>query len=190
MTSKKIDRRIRYSQMALKASLLQLLKEKQFSNVTVKEICEHADINRSTFYAHYTDQYHLLEEIEEEMISDLNNYLSAYDFNEKDEVLLMTEKLIEYLSTKKDEVQVLLNVSGDSSFQLKVMEVAKGFITKEWNVYGQLDEELSNYLSTFIISGSVQVIKQWLNGETEKSPRQMAEFITGLINQGVYGIGK
>ena len=186
MTSKKTDRRIKYSQMVLKDSLLHLLKEKQFSSITVKEICELADINRSTFYAHYSDQYHLLEEIEEEMIHSLNEHLTAYNFNEQNEVLMMTEKLIEYLSTKKDEVQVLLNVSGDSSFQLKVMEVAKAFIMKQWDAFNHLDKELSTYLSTFIISGSVQVIKQWLNEGMEKSPKEMAHLITGLINHGVY----
>src|SRR5699024_477502 len=105
MTAKKLDRRKKYSRKVLKDSLLQLLKEKQFSNITVKEICEVADINRSTFYAHYADQYDLLEKIEIEIIEDLQTYLSSYNFKEQDQVLQMTEKLIEYLATKKDEVQ-------------------------------------------------------------------------------------
>lgn len=188
MTSDKLDRRKKYSRMVLKNSLLQLLKEKQFSSITVKEICELADINRSTFYAHYSDQYELLEKIEEEIIDDMNLYLSSYDFNEKDEVLQMTEKIVEYLSTKKDEVHILLNASGDSSFQLKVMEVAKAFITKQWMEFEHMDKELSNYLSTFIISGSVQVMKLWLNDGMKKTPKEMAVLITSLINHGVYGV--
>lgn len=188
MTSKKIDRRKKYTRMVLKDSLLQLLKEKQFSAITVKEICEAADINRSTFYAHYADQYELLEKIEEEMIDDLNLYLSSYNFKEKNEMLLMTEKIIEYFSTKKDEVQILLNTNGNSSFQLKVMKVAQRYIIKQWKEFERIDDELSEFLSLFIVSGSVQVMKLWLNEGMEKSPKEMAIFINNLINHGVYGI--
>lgn len=189
MSSKKMDRRKKYTRMVLKDSLLQLLKEKQFSAITVKEICETADINRSTFYAHYTDQYELLEKIEEEMIDDLNLYLRSYNFKEKNEVLQMTEKIIEYFSKKKDEVQILLNTSTHSSFQLKVMEVAHGYISKQWKEFEHMDENLSKYLSVFIVSGSVQVIKLWLNDDDglEKSPKEMALFINNLIDKGVYG---
>lgn len=189
MSSKKMDRRKKYTRMVLKDSLLQLLKEKQFSAITVKEICETADINRSTFYAHYTDQYELLEKIEEEMIDDLNLYLRSYNFKEKNEVLQMTEKIIEYFSKKKDEVQILLNTSSHSSFQLKVMEVAHRYISKQWKEFEHMDEDLAKYLSVFIVSGSVQVIKLWLNDDDglEKSPKEMALFINNLIDKGVYG---
>ena len=41
-----------------------LLGGKQISKITVREICEKAGINRSTFYAHYTDVYDLFERVE------------------------------------------------------------------------------------------------------------------------------
>ena len=187
MTAKKLDRRKKYSRKVLKDSLLQLLKEKQFSNITVKEICEVADINRSTFYAHYADQYDLLEKIEIEIIEDLQTYLSSYNFKEQDQVLQMTEKLIEYLATKKDEVHVLLNISGDYSFQLRVMNVSEEYVAKQLEAFDHIDKELFSYLITFIISGSVQVMKLWLDGDKEKTPKEMAILITNLINHGIYG---
>lgn len=59
--SERLDRRKRYTRKVLKESLISLLKDKPISSVTVKEICELADINRSTFYTHYNDQFDLLE---------------------------------------------------------------------------------------------------------------------------------
>lgn len=47
-----MDRRKKYTRMVLKESLMELLKNKPISNITIKEICEEADINRSTFYSH------------------------------------------------------------------------------------------------------------------------------------------
>ena len=56
----KTDARKRYTQMVLKQSLLKLLKEKPVNRITVKEVCELAQLNRATFYAHYSDCFALL----------------------------------------------------------------------------------------------------------------------------------
>ena len=57
---KKRDARVRYTQKVLKDSLLQLLEKKLINKITVKEVCELAERNRATFYAHYTDCFALL----------------------------------------------------------------------------------------------------------------------------------
>ena len=48
-------------------AFLELLQRKDFSFITVKEICEKAGVNRSTFYLHYQDQSALLEDIEKKV---------------------------------------------------------------------------------------------------------------------------
>jgi len=48
--------------MVLKKVFIKLLEKKTLSQISIKEICEDADINRATFYAHYKDQYDLFEE--------------------------------------------------------------------------------------------------------------------------------
>ncbi|PAV29624.1 TetR family transcriptional regulator [Virgibacillus profundi] len=188
MTSDKLDRRKKYTRMVLKDSLMKLLKEKQISTITVKEICELADINRSTFYAHYSDQFDLLEQIEEELIEEMIMYLRTYDFEKEDEALQMTERLIKYFASKQDECQTLLNENVDSSFEKKVMVVAQRFIMKDWMEVKHLDEDISEYLSTFIVSGSIQVMKVWLNNGMDKSPKEMAEIIINVINKGILGL--
>ncbi|WP_306663957.1 TetR/AcrR family transcriptional regulator [Robertmurraya korlensis] len=79
----KLDRRKRYTKMVLKESLMNLLKQKPISSITIKEVCELADINRSTFYAHYSDQYELLYSIEEEFIEGMVHTLSQYNFKRR-----------------------------------------------------------------------------------------------------------
>ena len=64
----KMDARKRYTQMMLKQSFLKLLKEKPVNKITVKEVCELAELNRATFYAHYSDCFALMESIENELI--------------------------------------------------------------------------------------------------------------------------
>ena len=59
METKRDDRRTQYSKRVIKESLLELLQEKPLNKITVKELCDRADVNRSTFYAYYTDIYEL-----------------------------------------------------------------------------------------------------------------------------------
>ena len=50
---KRQDARVIRTKRDLRASLLALLKEQAFEKITVKTICDHASINKMTFYAHY-----------------------------------------------------------------------------------------------------------------------------------------
>ena len=65
----KENRKTRYTKMVLQNSLFELMEKKPIEKITIKELCENADINRTTFYAHYSDQYDLLAKIENETIS-------------------------------------------------------------------------------------------------------------------------
>ncbi|MBP1971162.1 AcrR family transcriptional regulator [Virgibacillus natechei] len=178
--NERLDRRKKYTRMVLKDSLIALLKNKQISSITVKEICEHADINRSTFYTHYRDHFDLLEQIEEEIITDLNAYLSQYNFAKEEEALQMTEKLLEYIASKYDICHTLLNENGDHSFERRVMDVARTFLIKSWMDNNEVDPDTSEYASTFAISGSIYVIKHWLANNMDQPPKQIARLINSF----------
>ncbi|WP_164667270.1 TetR/AcrR family transcriptional regulator [Virgibacillus doumboii] len=179
--NKKLDRRKKYTRMVLKDSLINLLKTKQVSAITVKEICEQADINRSTFYTHYSDPFDLLGQIEEELIADLNTYLNQYNFEQEEESLQMTEKLLEYVASKYDICQTLLNENADHSFERRVMDVARTFLIKNWmHNNNEADPAISEYTSTFVISGSIYVIKHWLANNMDQPPKQIAQLINSF----------
>jgi len=67
----KEDRRVRYTKMVLRESLLALMKQKAISKITPTELCRHADVNRNTFYAHYSSPYDLLIQIESELYEEI-----------------------------------------------------------------------------------------------------------------------
>ena len=71
----KNDRRVRKTRSLLRQALVRLMNEKSIQEITVTQLCEACDINRGTFYLHYTDVYDLLSRIEEEMLTDFENVL-------------------------------------------------------------------------------------------------------------------
>ena len=182
MSNSKLDRRKKYTRMVLKESLLQLLEKKPITQITVKEICEEADINRSTFYSHYSDQYDLLNQIEEEFICDMNETLTMYNENKGEEVVQMTEKLLEYVAGNSDVCRTLFSENGDASFKKRVMLIASNHTVRRL-VFD--DPQVSEYASLFVVSGGVSVIEKWLENGMDKSPNEMAEIIVKLTNKGL-----
>ncbi len=124
MKREKDDRRVKYTKMVLKESFIKLLGEKDISKITIKEICEHADINRATFYAHYSDQFDLMRKIEDELFANIDAYLSGYMMNQTDFNLISTlEKIFDYIQENAELCRLLLSERGDLNFQKRVMEL-------------------------------------------------------------------
>ena len=75
MNTRKTDRRVKYTLDALKNALITLMQEEHISKISVKSLCELADVNRSTFYAHFHDQYDLLHHMEQEVLQNITKHL-------------------------------------------------------------------------------------------------------------------
>ena len=74
----KNNQRTRLSKILLKNALMDLLGEKgSVAKISVRELCERADLNRSTFYAHYSEPKELLEEVENELLDPTTTRPSA-----------------------------------------------------------------------------------------------------------------
>lgn len=181
MEEKKTDRRVKYTLMVIKESFVRLLRQKPISKISIKEICEDADINRATFYAHYLDQYDLLRQIENELIDGINHYLNSYDFKGKmDAPVEMLEKILEYIKKNSGLFDLLLNSNGDIQFQ---QEVTKIIGEQHFSSIAE-DKEDSEYMFLFFASGSIGIIKKWLKDGMKKPTREMAELILKIAIDG------
>jgi len=185
LADEKLDRRKKYTRKVLKESMIMLLKEKQISEVTVKELCELADVNRSTFYSHYLDLYDLLNKMEEEVLDDMKAYLYQHNFQKDEESIQMTKKILEYVVANKEIAQILLHENADPNFRKRVMTIAQKYLMDSWGLADKLDEDFSHYLSIFIIGGCLQMIRKWLDDDLDQSPKEMAVLINNFANNGL-----
>jgi len=185
LADEKLDRRKKFTRKVLKESMIMLLKEKQISEVTVKELCELADVNRSTFYSHYLDLYDLLNKMEEEVLDDMKAYLYQHNFQKDEESIQMTKKILEYVVANKEIAQILLHENADPNFRKRVMKIAQKYLMDSWGLTDKLDEDFSHYLSIFIIGGCLQMIRKWLDDNLDQSPKEMAVLINNFANNGL-----
>ena len=69
------DRRVRKSQAAIRHAFIDLLHKYELEQITVQQISDLADVNRSTFYTHYIDKYDLLEKLEDEQVEIIRTFI-------------------------------------------------------------------------------------------------------------------
>jgi AcrR family transcriptional regulator len=175
----KEKRKIRYTKMVLRDSLMELMKSRSILSISIKDICELADISRSTFYAHYKDQYDLLKQTEEETLAYFEDMLNRYkDKHGKKETAQMVEEMLTYIADNGDTIQVLLSENGNIDFQKKLFHhfIMHKQITKYF-AENQQDEDAKNYYSVFLIHGTIGLIWHWLKNNMAMPVPQLAKLM-------------
>src|SRR5690554_6070444 len=167
--------------MVLKDSFINLLEKKDISQISIKEICEDADINRSTFYSHYNDQYDLLRKIENELLDNISAHIEEFGQRTDDvSEVLLAEKIFEYIRENARLCSLLLSERGDFSFQKKIIMLVYDIIISELTDNNKITKEDAEYVYSFAISGCVGIVQKWLDDDIRKSPRFMAEMVIKL----------
>lgn len=186
MKSEKIDRRIKYTKMLLKNSLVELMNEYTISKISVKMLCERADINRSTFYTHYTDQFDLLSKLEQEVIAEIKKQIEKHEFQmHNEETVQGLNDILVYIAQNADLCKVLLSDNGDPNFQREVMIIAQQKTIEELHNYRNLDGRTLEYLQSFVIAGALNIVQKWLQDGMIESTEKMADFISRLLYKGM-----
>ncbi|MGI6175354.1 MAG: TetR/AcrR family transcriptional regulator [Christensenellales bacterium] len=177
----KQDRKTRYTRMVLQDSLIELMKEKPITKITIKELCENADINRSTFYAHYTDQYDLLRRIEDDTLSWAKEAVAnLLDKSDKNETIRILEEIFQNLVVNSRHLQVLMSEQGDIGFQKQLFTLIyeQCGINISTTENGNISMKESYFV--FVVNGSVGLIQHWLKNGLNKSVKEMADIIYNL----------
>ncbi|MDD2362003.1 MAG: TetR-like C-terminal domain-containing protein [Oscillospiraceae bacterium] len=181
MITKKEDRRVKYTKMVLKDSFITLLEKKDISKISIKELCEDADVNRATFYAHYNDQYDFMNQIQDELLENVENHLSAFAQNDlPNPIVDMVEQIFEYIKENARICKLLLSDRGDLNFQKRVFMLVYKNIINNIISNGSVSKEDAEYIHAFTLTGCIGVIQKWLNDDMEKSPRFIASTILKL----------
>ncbi|MBQ7598740.1 MAG: TetR/AcrR family transcriptional regulator C-terminal domain-containing protein [Clostridia bacterium] len=183
----KIDRRVLYTKMFLKESLLELMKEKPIDKITPTELCRHAGINRNTFYKHYYTTRDLLQEIEEEFSAQLVE--SIGEILQQDNIQHLLQEICSIVLEKKEFCKVLFSANGDAAFMQDVIMLGKGLILENWERMGvQLSDEKMEIVFSFIINGSVAIMRSWAATDMQIPPAEIADLINRLTMHGISGV--
>ena len=120
------DRRVRRTKQLIKQSLIELMHEKPFKDITVKDITERADLNRGTFYLHYVDIYDLLSKIEDETLQAIEEMMLDYRCKiNMPSCYELLDELFSYIEDNRDLFEVLLHSQSEGIFLNKLQYLIK-----------------------------------------------------------------
>lgn len=196
------DLRVVRTREAIRNALMDLVEEKGFEAVTVKDITTKANINRGTFYAHYQDKFDLINKWIEEVTQQIHNiinqempkFIANLESNSKPITLIPVFPLvIEYIYENNRFMKAVLSSKGDLTFQTKLKDLMWKILFE--NIPNELikEEKLlvpKQYLFAYISSAHIGLIQQWLNSGMIETPQEMAQILSTItINGPLFTIG-
>lgn len=182
MNEAKTDRRVKYTIAMLKDALVQSMQKEHISKISVKSLCDLADVNRSTFYAHFNDQYDLLHHIEQEVIDNVKKHLEKKDFNDKRPVSFQVlNRILEYVKVNAALFKALLSDNCDPGIQREIMNFAQimpVLLNKKY------DKRVRDYLMVFGTTGCISLLQKWLQDGMIESTTKISEIILQVVYHG------
>lgn len=173
-----MNQRIMLTKKLLKDSLTEILQTQSIYHISIRELCEKAGINRSTFYKYYGSQFDLLEEMEMDLLVATEHFLSQQT-DLKDAMIL--EQILKYLEENIDFVRLLINSNVDPAFANKLFSLTpiQSMLKDIFESKSEPDEY--EYTTNFLIHGAYQIVCMWLNKENRESSEWMAQLLINNI---------
>lgn len=135
-------------------------------------------MSRSTFYLHYQDQFELLKDIENEVLT--NSFENLSNLEGTINTLESIENFLSYVKQNKETFGVLLCQSETEDFQNSIIDNVAAYVKQ--SVPEVTENSNENYLFTFIMHGSLNVIRTWIKNDFDLPVSALAELIFKSCN--------
>ena len=173
-------------------ALIALLEKKDFAYITVKEICDKAGVNRSTFYLHYENTSDLLKETTRYIIDKHLAYYSAetksislrYENCKKGELIFVTEKYLTPYLTFIKENQKLFKIAIQQFNDMNFGEVYENMFFHIFNpilVQFNVVERERSYVMKFYLTGIFAIVMEWLDKNCSDDMNTVIKIITDCV---------
>ena len=183
-----MDRRQKKTREAIFKAFTGLLSKKHFSQITVGEIIEKADVGRATFYAHFETKDFLLKELCEELFCHIfdatqegeKRHRHIFDCNAPSSAIL---HLLQHLQKNDNNILELLACENNELFLRYFKESLKDLIAKQPQLFGEkrAEELPDEYWTNHVASTFVETVKWWVDKGMQESAETLAEYFLAVI---------
>ncbi|PQD95988.1 TetR/AcrR family transcriptional regulator [Pradoshia eiseniae] len=181
----------RKTKKLIQQSFIKILEKKPFESITIGEITKTAKINRGTFYLHFEDKYDLLEQMEQQLISDLGAHLdklqSSYSphhtFEKQQEQLAST--LFSFIGMHSPILKIFLSDHGRAGFHIRFRDAFSEKVRVNLEKIEGFGDKLNvplEYFLSFITSAFLGLIEQWVQNDLDKTPSEMTKIYIDIIS--------
>ncbi len=171
------------SKRLIRQAFLELLQEKDLEKITVTDIITRADLNRGTFYAHYQDVRAVIEQIENEIIAKMLEFLGEFRYkNFFQNPLLLLLKVSRYIEADQDFFRILINSKGAIQFLEKLKRIFVEYMKTDSDISESVKRSPDFTVRiNFFAGGIINLYQVWFRGETDYSLNEIALVVSRII---------
>jgi len=162
------DRRVQRTRRHLREALVTLILERGWDAVSVRDVCEKADVGRSTFYVHFADKENLLlsgfDDLHAQMDDIRNGAAGAFGF---------IEPLVIHAAEHKDLLQAMLGRQSGQQMQWRFRDVLRSLVEGELQAL-KTPRSARVSAARFIAGGISELLMEWLDQPRGLSSQKIA----------------
>ena len=191
--ARKEDLRAIHSKDKIKQAFIDLLKTKGFAKTTVTDIIRLANINRSTFYAHYFDKFDLLDKLEDQLFQDVTYasdvipediFQNGFIYNEGFSRYIT--RLLIIISQNKEIFTIIYDSEQTASFQKRLFD----HMNEIWSLRN-INENLkidSDYVQIAAVGMTWSLIKKWIESGCDKDISEFSVIVSNIVTTFIKGV--
>ncbi len=162
---------VKKTKKAFENSLATLAKDSQLNKITVKMLCESAQLSRNAFYFHYKDIGALISDIEDNLINEATAMLSELEnLGFPKNVYATIDGLIDLFESRRDVVMMLLDKSFSPTFTDRINGIFSEFNYKYFcEAHGEKSKTSYEFFYIFLAGGFYSIIKYWMDNPERMS---------------------
>lgn len=157
------------------AALIDLMKEKPFSSISITEISNRADLNRRTFYRSFTSKEEVLTYYLDKIWHEALNDLKTYDDHSYFQTVMW------YLDSWYNHKELALLLYKNNLIPLLMKEYDKLlkeiYLLRKGNYPLAKNPEALDYALSYSAGGLLNILCQWCREDMKKTPEEVAALL-------------
>ncbi len=181
------NRRVKYTKEIIKSEFFKLMTVKPIDKITVREVCENADINRGTFYRYYTDLYELYQITTEETLQKAYECVIELAESSENDIKKTLIGVCHVVKSNKEfcEFSVSPN-SGNAKIVERWIDKFLPLCILQWNdLFKNYTPEQLTIIYELISAGIIAALKHWISDNFKETEEELVTFI---LNFYLFGI--
>jgi len=180
-----MDRRQQRTRNAIFTAFSALLSEKSYSQITIQDIIDRADIGRSTFYSHFPTKDALVEEMCTHLFSHIIEAVTAGDLpsdrhngDAPDPVFC---HILQHIQEDRHLCDLLLSDSSEiflKYFKSRLSRLIDSYVLKS----SSRTDVPHDFLLNHITSAFVDMVQWWVKGQRKETPEELDRYFRAVID--------
>lgn len=180
------SRSTRRTKHLFKDALLRLLETESFAYISVKEIVETADFNRTTFYNHYIDKFDLLDDVTKDLLDEFGNALQTSFQNYYPSSNLLMKKnditIFEFVHKNRYGLSICKQIEQLPNFSQKCSQATLEKLMDIWSPQVDMPEHRLKAYTKIFTYGLMGTISGWMSEDFSSSPETVTQDFVDFYN--------